>query len=1551
MVTDSTLDYSRADRPQASGSGLCGARPRALAIAVALALGAGPVGAATFTVTSAADAGAGTLREAITAANQNPGPDIIEFAPGLGDIVLQSEIAISDPLDIVGPVGQQVIRGSGSGRLLAVRNSDAVVTLENLFLADGRSIGPGGGACESYAIPRGAIASYGDGGAVCTIADITLVGTTITGSSVSGDSISGGGLFSSGSVTVVGSTVSDNTTDGDFSRGGGIFAGGGLVMDDSVVSGNSTAGGNAGGGGIWFGDDAQIRNSVISGNATTGDFADGGGLSGSGTLVIGDSSVVGNSTSGAGAQGGGMRLSSTSQIVNSTISGNSTAAVDAPGGGVYVLGTNLAVSNSTVTGNTSQAGAGGIEARAQEGLAYFIQFESAIIAGNTGPDGNFLARPGSGTIVVDSGASLFGDSQAEITGASTGNVFSNTTGLEALGDNGCATPAGAAPSAQCAPTHLPGPGSAAIDRGSNSLSLEFDQRGEGFPRTRNAVTDIGALESDLPPAPPVPADLRVKKSDGDIVTGPGEILTWRIEYANVGELAAQGVVLAETVPDSTTFNESMAGEWVCEADGGSGSRCLFEIGELPPGAAGTVAFSVTVDDPSEAVEIVNTVEISGTDSDTTDPNPANNIAVETTPLSGPGRLTVPGRGSLPVPGFIVGFGDPDGTRVAPRLGATAAAIGDLDGDGRADVAVSAPDGDAVLLVQGRPLDGDALALSTFPSQAFPGFLIQAEDGFGGLGDRMAGIGDVNGDGLGGLVYSDGTIELNVLTGRQRGAYVQPGFEAPPPFVVDQGGVFSPQDGLELTSLQASGPFATSLAGLGDVDADGLDDLALVTSFGVPPFRLETIFVLFGDPDFAAFEAGSAVVEDASSANGLRLTNGASSQSRFGASIARLGDFNGDGVDDFAIGAPRQDSGAVFVIFGSPEIAESSEGLIDTASLDGINGFAVLGADDGARFGAQIAGAGDFDGDGLADIVIGEQASAGEPGRVHVVFGTAAGLPPEVSLDDAGALRSTRIRGVAANDDFGLAVAGLGDIDGDGRDDLALGAPGLAEAFEGQPPAADTGRVFVLFGSADPPAEFAVAALDAAQGYWLTAPSPGIRFGAALAGPGDFDGDGLPDLLVTAPETPFEAVPGAGQFWILSGALRPDPQGFAVEIQEFGVTPEVVFPGDIAQIRWAAVPDDDSTVCAGSGLPGTSWQGAGKPASGTRQVDTAPLAPGLYFPTLTCQRNGETAEFEAVLEVLEPPPEIQQFSVTPETVFAGDIAQISWVAVPDDNSTVCAGSGLPGTSWQGSGKPASGTREVDTAPLAPGLYFPTLTCQRNGESAEVEAALEVLEPPPEIQQFSVTPGSIFVGNVVEISWAATPDDAATACAGSGLPGTSWNTTGLPASGTRQVETSPLSPGSYLLTLTCERGGAVVEAQATLEVLEPPASLSLAGNRTGLQFFGDRFVRVELTNDSSVSAESVVLDLLAPAGYQAIGVFRLAGSCTADDAGDFSCDAESIPAWQCGAAPGGFACELEALPAAATAAIVLQLRGEGPGQLEAAANAVNALPTALDIPVQD
>jgi len=598
--------------------------------------------------------------------------------------------------------------------------------------------------------------------------------------------------------------------------------------------------------------------------------------------------------------------------------------------------------------------------------------------------------------------------------------------------------------------------------------------------------------------------------------------------------------------------------------------------------------------------------------------------------------------------------------------------------------------------------------------------------------------------------------------------VQPGFEAPPAFVVDQGGRFAPREGRELVSAGAAGPFATSLAGLGDVNADGLDDYALAFSFGSVPFALDTVFVLFGEAGLSAFRPETVVVEDASADNGLRVTSVESGQGRFGASISGIGDFNGDGIDDFAIGAPGQGNGSVFVIFGAPALDMLGEGFLDTELLDGGNGFGLLGGDDASGFGTRISAAGDFDGDGFDDMLVSERRPGGQPGRVHVVFGSDAQLPGRIGLGRAGAPRSSRIDGLAAGDDFGLAAAGLGDVDGDGLADVGVGAPGLVDVFDGQGPVADSGRVFVLFGQPAPQPQYSVAGLDADRGYSLTAPTPGGRFGTAVAGPGDFDGDGVPDVLVSAPGSRFEGVADAGQVWVVSGTLRPD---------------------------------------AGVGAP----------------------------------------------------VEIAAFDVAPQSVFVGNRVSIAWRAVPDDSMTVCTGSGLPGTAWNGTGKPASGSVEIDTAALAPGSFAPMLSCERNG--------------------------------------------------------------------------------------------AVAEAVGALEVLEAPATLDLSGAVSTLAFFDDTFVQFDLANVGDIDAEQITLAVAVPDNYQAVEIFRLAGSCGATDSGDVACDPASIPAWQCEPSDAGVACALAELPTGGTAALVVQLSGAGQAQVSGLAEAANASQSSALIPVPD
>ncbi len=219
--------------------------------------------------------------------------------------------------------------------------------------------------------------------------------------------------------------------------------------------------------------------------------------------------------------------------------------------------------------------------------------------------------------------------------------------------------------------------------------------------------------------------------------------------------------------------------------------------------------------------------------------------------------------------------------------------------------------------------------------------------------------------------------------------------------------------------------------------------------------------------------------------------GAQSGNRLGWSVGASADLNGDGWADFVGGAPTAGllaslRGRVSVFLGGP-------------GADELPDVVMPGEADGDRLGSSLAYAGDLNGDGFADLVVGAPYNdaggdaADNVGRVYVFFGGAA---PD-SLPDLV------LTGEAPGDLFGWAVAGAGDVDGDGRDDLLVGAP-FSDA--GGAAGADRGRAYLFLGG-DPP--------DAAPDLVLSGVAPGDAFGWSLAGAGDVDGDAAPDLLVGA----------------------------------------------------------------------------------------------------------------------------------------------------------------------------------------------------------------------------------------------------------------------------------------------------------------------------------------------------------------------------------------------------------------------------------------------------
>ncbi len=482
-----------------------------------------------------------------------------------------------------------------------------------------------------------------------------------------------------------------------------------------------------------------------------------------------------------------------------------------------------------------------------------------------------------------------------------------------------------------------------------------------------------------------------------------------------------------------------------------------------------------------------------------------------------------------------------GEAAGDNFGVCVASAGDVNGDSYADVVVGAylnSDGGSDA-GEAYVYYGSSSGLSATPDWSDQG---EAADDFFGFSARSAG--DVNSDGYDDVVigayHNDGggssAGEAYVYYGSSSGLSATPGWSA-------QGAA-------------ADNYFGFSLCSADDVNGDGYDDV-IVGAYG---------------NDDAGLEAGKAYLYHGSS-SGLSTNpdwsgQGEAADDRFGYSIAPAGDLNGDGYDDIIVGAYGNDdagsgAGEAYVYLGSssgtvisPSWTARGEGAGDyfgfsvagvgdvnsdgydsiliaakendeTASnagktyyysLDllpqGESSWSELGEAVSDNFGVSVARAGDVNGDGYEDVIVGASGNddAGSAaGEAYVYHGSTSGLSATVAWSD---------QGEAAYDVFGSSVASAGDVNGDGYDDVIVGAYGNDDAGSA------AGEVYVYHGSS--------SGLSATPNWSDQGEAASDYFAKCVAGAGDVNGDGYDDVIVGASQND-DVGTNAGEAYVYYGS--------------------------------------------------------------------------------------------------------------------------------------------------------------------------------------------------------------------------------------------------------------------------------------------------------------------------------------------------------------------------------------------------------------------------------
>jgi RHS repeat-associated protein len=464
-----------------------------------------------------------------------------------------------------------------------------------------------------------------------------------------------------------------------------------------------------------------------------------------------------------------------------------------------------------------------------------------------------------------------------------------------------------------------------------------------------------------------------------------------------------------------------------------------------------------------------------------------------------------------------------------------------------------------------------------------GFVVNGTDAGNFSGVAVSKTGDINGDKIDDIAIGSFGADPNGVNAAGKSQVIFGSQKFPATIDLSQ---LNGQNGFTLNGTDAEGFSGGSLSNIGDINGDGLSDF-IIGAFGAAANGQNNAgkaYVVFGNKQ--GFPANFNL-STLNGNNGFAIT-GTNTFDYAGLSVSETGDINGDKINDLLISAPGPlggTPGKSYVIYSRTTGFAPN---LNLAEINGTNGFTINGIDGNS---SGSVSSGDINGDRVPDLIIGADggttSGGNNAGKIYVILGEPGGFSNNVDVTALNGTTGFVIAGLSPEERAGIAISSGGDVNGDGIEDIVIGAPGATVNNQ-----VNAGKTYVIFGTNKGfPLIVNPAELNGRNGFTVFGFDPQGSSGSAVSIAGDINKDGFDDVLIGASGANSDGKNNAGKTFVILGRKE--------------------FP---ASISLAEINGKNSFVLSGveeDGLSGTAVSGAGD-VNGDGIDDVIVGSPGSLF---------------------------------------------------------------------------------------------------------------------------------------------------------------------------------------------------------------------------------------------------------------------------------------------------------------------------------------------------